>query len=298
MENWQLEQRQNLSLEMKVALSKKKIREWYHHWGGEVYVAFSGGKDSTVLLSLVREEFPDVPAVFCDTGLEYPEIREFVKTIDNVIWLKPALTFNETIEKDGYPVISKRVSRFIWDLRRPEGINPNTKRLRLTGLNRYDVMCPSQKLPYKWRFLLDAPFLISDKCCYHMKERPLNTYSRKTGRKGFVGLMAQESARRRKKYLETGCNSYKQKYPLSIPIAFWTDKDIWEYVNTHSIPYSPIYDLGEKRTGCMFCMFGVQLEESPNRFQRMKKSHPKLWKYCMEKLNLVQVLEFIGVPYE
>ena len=76
--------RQGLPLEAKLAMTKLRIREWVDNYGVDgVYVAFSGGKDSTVLLHLVREMYPDVPAVFSDTGLEFPEIREFVKKFDN-----------------------------------------------------------------------------------------------------------------------------------------------------------------------------------------------------------------------
>ena len=76
-------------LERKIRVTQAKILEWYHHYGGKVAVSFSGGKDSTVLLDLARRAFPDMPAVFVDTGLEYPEIREFVKTVPNVTWLRP-----------------------------------------------------------------------------------------------------------------------------------------------------------------------------------------------------------------
>ena len=76
-----LKQFQAMPLPVKVALTKTRIRSWVNEFGvNGVYVSFSGGKDSTVLLHLVREEFPDVPAVFIDTGLEYPEIREFVRS--------------------------------------------------------------------------------------------------------------------------------------------------------------------------------------------------------------------------
>lgn len=110
----ELRQFQAMPLEVKVAMTKVRIRDWVNYYGQDsVYVSFSGGKDSTVLLHMVREEYPDIPAVFIDTGLEYPEIRQFVKTFDNVTWVKPKLTFRQVIDKYGYPFISKEVSNCV-----------------------------------------------------------------------------------------------------------------------------------------------------------------------------------------
>ena len=110
----ELKQFQAMPLEVKIAMTKVRIRDWVNYYGQEgVYVSFSGGKDSTVLLHMVREEYPDIPAVFVDTGLEYPEIRQFVKTFDNVTWVKPKLTFKQVIEKYGYPFISKEVAECV-----------------------------------------------------------------------------------------------------------------------------------------------------------------------------------------
>jgi len=91
--NETLKQRQSLPLEAKVAMSKKRIREWYEYWNGQVYVSFSGGKDSTVLLSLVRDLYPNVLAVFYNTGLEYPEVQTFISQTDNVKWIMPNVSF-------------------------------------------------------------------------------------------------------------------------------------------------------------------------------------------------------------
>ena len=107
----ELQMRQALPLEAKIIMSKQRIREFVSEYGIDgVYVSFSGGKDSTVLLHLARSIFPEIPAVFIDTGLEYPEIREFVKSFENVEWLKPKMTFKQVIKKYGYPFISKEVS--------------------------------------------------------------------------------------------------------------------------------------------------------------------------------------------
>lgn len=105
---WQM---QSLPLKAKIQMTKYRIRQWVEYYGDDgVYVSFSGGKDSTVLLDLVRQMYPNVTAVFVDTGLEYPEIREFVKTFSNVVWLKPKKNFKQVITEYGYPFISKEVS--------------------------------------------------------------------------------------------------------------------------------------------------------------------------------------------
>lgn len=109
----ELQMLQALPLEVKVKKTRQRIREWYEYWNGEIYISFSGGKDSTVLLHLAREMYPDIQAVFVDTGIEYPEIREFVKTFDNVVWLKPKMNFKNVIKTYGYPFISKEVSECV-----------------------------------------------------------------------------------------------------------------------------------------------------------------------------------------
>lgn len=109
---------QAMSLDEKIEVTQDRIEDWYMQFSGNVYVSFSGGKDSTVLLHLVREMFPDVPAVFCDTGLEYPEVRQHVREMKNVVILRPKMTFPEVIKTYGYPMVSKEVAEAIYYARR------------------------------------------------------------------------------------------------------------------------------------------------------------------------------------
>jgi 3'-phosphoadenosine 5'-phosphosulfate sulfotransferase (PAPS reductase)/FAD synthetase len=297
MDTAQLRDLQALPLKYKIMISQERIREWYEHWDGKVYVSFSGGKDSTVLLHLVRQLYPEVPAVFVDTGLEYPEIRQFVKQHDNVVWLRPKMNFKEVIIRYGFPVASKRISQYIHEIQTPTDKNKATVRLRLTGIRTSGKYSACSIIPEKWRCLKDAPFKVSDQCCGVMKKKPFDNYVAETGQMPYAGVMASDAQTRELDYLQSGCNAFDKKRPISRPLGFWMEADIWEYLHKNNVPYSPIYDMGFTRTGCMFCMFGVHLEPEPNRFQKMQVTHPKQWEYCMFKLGLAEVLDYIGVPW-
>ena len=128
-----LKELQALPLYRKIMITQTRIMDWYQHYDGNVCVSFSGGKDSTVLLHIARQLYPDIPAVFSDTGLEYSAIREFVKTWDNVDIIHPDMNFGQVITTYGYPIIGKEVAEAIYYARR---IRPSGERERESGRSR------------------------------------------------------------------------------------------------------------------------------------------------------------------
>ena len=377
-----LKQMQSLPLEAKILMTKQRIKVWYESWvrfeihdkatgktrfvtydsrkgepplkdteyieaafDGQVYVSFSGGKDSTVLKHIVDSMYDDVPSLFVNTGLEYPEIQKFAMSQKNVVTVRPEMRFDEVIKKYGYPVVSKEIARRVQYAKKAiqEGRQESHKDyLMLMGRFLYEGT-KSQFNCEKWGFLLDANFPISSNCCDVMKKKPAKQYAKETGRKGIIGTLATESRLREQQWVKFGCNAFEKDTPTSQPLSFWTEQDILHYIKKYNVPYCSVYgdiqvkaesdiegqlnlidyldcyepeDLlettGCDRTGCIFCMFGCHLEKEPNRFQRLKQTHPRQYQYCIgggemvdgkwqpskEGLGLGKVLDYIGVKYD
>ena len=370
-----LAQMQALPLEAKIIMTKQRIKVWYEAWTrfeifdkktgktrfvtfdardqkdppmketeyivsafpGWVYVSFSGGKDSTVLKHIVDSMYDDVPSLFVNTGLEYPEIQKFAMAQKNVITARPKMRFDEVIKKYGYPAISKDVASCVYWGKR----GSPTRLKRLNGELLLDNGKPSMFNCEKWKFMLEAPFEIHSECCKVMKKDPSKIYEKQSGRKPLLGLLAEESLKRKSAWVKTGCNAFDKERPQSQPLAFWTEQDILHYLKKYNVPYCSVYgdivpdinnqaqlsipdlfsdcDPGTKlkttkcdRTGCIFCMFGITKDGSPNRFQRLKETHPRQYEYCIgggefvdgkwqpnkDGLGLGKVLDYIGIKYD
>ena len=105
------------------------------------------------------------------------------------------MNFRQVIDTYGYPLISKEVAKVIYDARSAirkgnsnsyavkqlEGkcINPNTGEKSLYNKSKY-------------KYLLDAPFLISHRCCNVMKKQTVHLYEKKSGNKPIIATMARQ----------------------------------------------------------------------------------------------------------
>lgn len=210
-----------LPLERKIQISQTRIIEWYNHYHGNVVVSFSGGKDSTVLLHLVRKIYPNIKAVFSNTGLEYPEIQKHIKSLDNVDIITPSMRFDEVVSTYGYPLISKEVAEAIYYARR---IRSRTKpmkqaewkRMELKGNRRMGLSRQAQQETdaqflageytgteqfgqksrfnkEKWLPMAYTPFMISHYCCNKMKKSPIKKYNHEYHFYPIVGTLTEES---------------------------------------------------------------------------------------------------------
>nr|DAH66895.1 MAG TPA: phosphoadenosine-phosphosulfate reductase [Caudoviricetes sp.] len=419
-----LYQMQAMPLSAKIRMTKYRIDQFVDKYGEDgVYLSFSAGKDSTVLGHIIRKVcgYKNIPFVFADVPTQYPELKQFAMTFDNIVILKPKISFSEVCKKYGFPLISKEVSESVYGAkkylteiigqiefdrqtdRQTDRQQPHYKYFyeKITGTGKYSKfsdapsntglileehlkairggtiksIIESEKLANllnsrmkskaggsnrrlaimigmlttdkenpikenptreekssfsqeKYKFMLESPFDISNKCCTVMKKKPLHEYHRKTGRNPITATMASESKLRTQKWLQNGCNGFNLKIPTSNPMSFWTEQDVLLYIKINNLPICSVYgdvvidydaegsangqmDLSElsadyglfdtgnrplkttgcSRTGCVLCGFGCHLEKpGEGRFERLKETHPGMYK-------LLDVIENNGVTY-
>jgi len=331
----ELIKRQSLSLGEKISHTLETYIDYFEVYKGNVYLSFSGGKDSQILGDLIDKlhdgkldiylkfeylylknylkiNSDNKPVrVFCDTGLEFPEIRSHVKKFENTVWLKPKRLWTDVVINVGFLIGSKKTSRMISDIRNPTGKNTNSINLYLTGIKSDGSISKSFKLANIWKPLINAPFQVSGKCCDIFKKEPFHRYEKLTGKKPITATTAQESDMRRISYMQTGCNSFGSK-PMSRPLSIWTENDIWDYHNHFNIKFAEVYYdreveflendgtltiikvEGEKRTGCIFCLIGNP-KQIKGRFDRLKITHQKIYKALMSVVDMKKVFEYLGI---
>jgi 3'-phosphoadenosine 5'-phosphosulfate sulfotransferase (PAPS reductase)/FAD synthetase len=283
---WQAE-----NLDFKIAWAKERIERAL----GQLKipaVAFSAGKDSTVLLHLLKQYAPDIITIYGNTTIEFPECIRFARRLRdewklNFYEVKPEVTFWWVVQEYGWPLMGKTFG--------VGGVAHKTSREQF-----FDDLAARGELTGQYKIQSEVP--ISSACCTFLKERPSRKMQKQLGVDGiFLGILAHESRQRLFNFLQYGEWYYpkNQKIWKCHPLAIWTDADIWDYIRRFDVPYASLYDMGfrhemtgewisHKRNGCMFC--GMDLQFPNNHLAIMRRTHPKAWSTLMLHHGLGKVL--------
>lgn len=325
--------KQQMDYAFKVKYARIRAWEFYNHpdVAGNCYVAV-GGLDSITLLLFLRSIGIDAPAVSV-SSLEDKSIQRVHKQL-GVQPLKPLKSKVEVLREYGWPVISKEVAGKISLLQNPSEKNETVRHAIITGeTGAYGGYRTGtrMKLAQKWLELfggyeneredvnyMTPDFLVSDKCCYYLKEKPCNDYAKETGCFPYMGLMASEGGRRQKALMMHGCNYISAGTKRSCPFAIFSRQDLLQLALDLQVPVPEIY--GEiardadgtlrttkaQRTGCSMCGFGIHMEKRPHRFDRLWERNPKEWEMWMNHVmqddrgnwyGWGRVLDYIGVEW-
>lgn len=327
---------QNLPYEVKVKRAERRAIEFMEQMDKRGYNAHVsvGGLDSITLLVFLRHIGIDIPAISV-SGVEDKSIQKIHNEL-GVEKVKSYKTKVAVLNEVGFPVISKRIAGKIDLLQHPTENNKTVRHAIITGecgQQGHFAKNSRMQLPQKWLKLFagmaneeygtsykEAPFLVSNKCCYFLKEKPCDDWAKEHNSWPFLGMMASEGGQREEALVEHGCNYYGKTTMRSAPFAPFLRQDLLQLALDLDVPIPEIY--GEikrdadgklyttkaQRTGCSMCGFGIHLEERPHRFDRLREDNPEEWHFWMyeccidketgEKYGWGRVLDYIGVEWE
>lgn len=270
-------------LESKIEHSVYSIQEFISMMkesGKDVYISVSGGNDSIVMMDIIRRFVdPNIKAVFCNTGNEYPEIVKFIKSLENVDIIRPEYSIKDIIYKFGFPLVSKEQSQYIREAKSTK----SEKLLDIRMNGRKDGF--KGKISDKHKHLVYQPFNVSEKCCYYLKKKPFKDYEKKNNSVPFLGIRINESQLRKSEFHKRcgSMNSYTG-HIASYPVSLFTKQDIYDYIERFNVPYCEIYDYEEiDSTGCAACGFGLHRDNS--RLVFIYEHYPKFYNQVMNYKN-------------
>lgn len=283
-----------------------------------------GGLDSITLLLFLRSIGIDVPGISV-SALEDKSIQRVHERI-GVERIKPLKSKVEVLKEFGYPVLSKEIAGKISLIQNSSEKNATVRHAIITGeTGEYGGFRRNtrMKLSQKWLEKFGgadaegaalgyraAPFKVSDRCCYWLKEKPCDDWAREHNSVPYLGLMASEGGRREKSLMMNGCNYFGESTIRSAPFAIFSRQDLLQLALDLNVPVPEIYGeivrdpdgtlrtTGAQRTGCSMCGFGIHLEKRPHRFDRLRKASPKEWHFWMYDQGWGEVLDYIGVKWE
>lgn len=294
-----------------------RIEELYYETDGKCYVSFSGGKDSTVLLALIKmcEELytiPEggIPAVFVNTGIEMGITVDFVKWVKdnyypNVITIRPEKSFDWVLKNKGKPIKSKLKAEYLgrWHRgNRSRTVYQNLVEGKTNAGKRATRLCMGDK---DMHMLSDNfPIMPSEKCCSYLKKKPVDAYARANAMKGFMtGARIAEGGAREMNELARHinaerkiCTAISRGYIRKAPVIDWSDSDAEEFIKTHHVPLSDAYTkYGFGRTGCMACPFNRNVHRD---LEYLINHEPNRYKASMHWLKDVYIAQNVILPFD
>lgn len=307
------EQKRNKTLDERVTEAEHRIEELWNETGGKCYVSFSGGKDSTVLLALIKlcQELGtvgDIPAVFSNTGIELGVTVDFVKWVrsgwyPNVVVIRPEKPFDWVIKNEGKPLKSKIKSK---DLRQYH-YGKRTDAILLLLLRGAFGNRSSAKhvLADKDIHMLhdDFPIKPSNRCCDWMKKKPFEKYAKQSGMLGvMLGIRMEEGGARDsaayRRVQEGGriCTWMKHGIIQKAPIIDWSEKEVDEFISKYNVPLSKAYtEYGFTRTGCMACPYSMNVDHD---LEYLYFHEPNRYKAAMHWLKDVYIAQNVKLPFD
>ena len=327
---------QNLPYRVKVKRAELRAIEFIEQMeerGCNAHVSV-GGLDSITLFLFLRHIGIDVPAISV-SGVEDRSIQRIHKDL-GVETLRSYKTKVEVLNEVGFPVISKKIAGRIDLLQHPSPDNQTVRHAIITGecgAQGHYAKNSRMQLPKRWLELFGgvenekygtnyktAPFLVSNKCCYYLKEKPCDDWAKEHNSWPFLGMMASEGGQREEALVDHGCNYYGKTVMRSAPFAPFLRQDILQLAIDLNVPVPEIYgEIARKpdgtlyttkaqRTGCSMCGFGIHMEKRPHRFDRLREMNPQEWRFWMysccldkmtgERFGWGRVLDYIGVGWE
>lgn len=214
-----------------------------------------GGLDSITLYLFLRSIGIHVPAVSV-SSLEDKSIQKVHKGL-GIIALKPLKSKVEVLQEFGFPVLSKEIAAKIELLQNPSPKNATVRHAIITGeTGAYGGYRKNtrMKMSQKWLELfgggeneregvnyLCAPFKVSSKCCYYLKEKPCDEWAKTHNSAPYLGLMASEGGRRQKSLMINGCNYFGKTAIRSAPFAIFSRQDLLQLALELAVPVPDIY---------------------------------------------------------
>ena len=286
---------------LNVKKAKNRISTLYYQTAGACCLSFSGGKDSTVVLALIKSLELDIPAVFCDTQIELDATYNFVRWVNENYYpveiVKPEKSFSEVLKEYGKPIKSKMRSHAL----RAYQNNPNAK----SAKNLFDKKVHRVSIANRDFHILHPDFKIkiSPNCCDYLKKKPFEKHFKENDFGGyFTGERISEGgarafqAEKRVKEGKPICTKISGNYIVKAPIIDWSDEMVEEFIKRENVPLSEAYTkYGMSRTGCCCCPFSKELAED---LKVMWKYEPQKYKASMFWLKDVYIAQNVILPFD